>query len=124
MVGSVTHALILSFLLLVPALDAQQAPRRPRGIYAVVKVEDIITQQQESNPSITSAQLDTYFNGFYLDLLNDPGVSGLALQVHWDTLNPNSPSAANAYYWNPLDDAFAQAAAWDAQNPSGVPKTI
>jgi hypothetical protein len=82
-----------------------QTPRRPRGVYAVVNVEDAINQ----NPSLTPAQLDTYFNGFYQGLLADPAISGLALQVHWDTLNPNAPPAANAYFWNYVDDAFAQA---------------
>ena len=100
---------------------AQTAPRRPRGIYAVVNVEQAINQQK-GNP--TTAQLDTYFNIFYQSLLNDPAISGLTLQVHWDTVNPNAPPASNAYLWNYVDDAFAQAAAWNAQNPSGVPKTI
>jgi uncharacterized protein (TIGR03437 family) len=124
MVCSVRHAVIVSFLLLEPALVAQTALRRPRGIYAVVNVEGEITRQQKANPSITSAQLDAYFDSLYLNLLNDPAIAGLTLQVHWDTLNPNPPSAANAYFWNYVDDAFAQAAAWDAQNPSGTPKTI
>jgi uncharacterized protein (TIGR03437 family) len=44
--------------------------------------------------------------------------------VHWDTVNPNPPSAGNAYFWDYVDDAFAQSAAWDAQNPSGTPKTV
>src|SRR5580692_2972167 len=101
----------LSFLMLAPALVAQ-TPRTPRGIYTVVNVEDIINQ----NPSLTPAQLDSYFDGFYQGLLADPAISGLTLQVHWDTLNPNAPPAANAYDWNSVDDAFAQA--------SSVKKTI
>jgi hypothetical protein len=44
--------------------------------------------------------------------------------VHWDTLNPNPPGASNSYFWNFVDDAFAQAAKWDAQNPTLAPKTI
>jgi hypothetical protein len=99
------YALALSLLVLTPALVAQ-APRRPRGIYAVVPVEDIINQ----NSSLTPAQLDAYFDSFYQGLLADPAISGLALQVHWYTLNPNAPPAANAYDWNSVDDAFAQAA--------------
>ncbi len=90
--------------MIAPVLVAQ-TPRRPRGVYAVVNVEDAISQ----NPSLTPAQLDTYFNGFYQGLLADPAISGLALQVHWDTLNPNAAPAANAYFWNYVDDAFAQA---------------
>src|ERR1035438_8500047 len=85
-----------------------QTPRIPRGIYAVVKTEDLISQQQQANPSITTAQLDAYFNSLYQDLLSNPAVSGLTLQVHWDRLNPNPPAAANAYDWSLVDEAVPQ----------------
>jgi hypothetical protein len=98
------RSLVLSFFVIAPALVAQ-TPRIPRGIYTVVNVEDVINQ----NPSLTPAQLDTYFDGFYQGLLADPAISGLTVQVHWDTLNPNAPPAANTYFWNYVDDAFAQA---------------
>jgi uncharacterized protein (TIGR03437 family) len=111
------------FLALAPGLVAQ-TPRRPRGIYAVVNTEDLINLQQQANPSITTAQLDAYINSLYQDLLSNPAVSGLTLQVHWDRLNPNAPPAANAYDWTLVDDAFNQAVAWDAQNPAQAPKTI
>jgi hypothetical protein len=104
----VKYALVLSFLVLAPVLAAQA---RPRGIYAVVNVEDDIKSEQKANPSITSAQLNAYFNGFYQDRLSNPAIAGLTLQVHWDTLNPNPPAAANAYDWSTVDDAFNQAAA-------------
>ena len=113
----------LVVLMLAPALVAQ-TPRRPRGIYALVDTQKLIDQLQQTNPSITTAQLDVYFNGLYQDLLSNPAVSGLTLQVHWDWLNPNPPGAANPYLWNIVDDAFNQAAAWDAQNPGQTPKTI
>jgi uncharacterized protein (TIGR03437 family) len=108
---------------LAPALLAQN-PRRPQGIYAVVDTENLINLQQQANPSITATQLETYFVGLYQVLLSNPAVSGLTLQVHWDRLNPNAPPAANAYDWSLVDDAFAQATAWDAQNPGQPPKTI
>ena len=104
------HFLILGSLVLAPGLLAQSTPRRPRGIYTVVNVEDAINQQQAANPSVTTAQMDAYLDGLYQQLLADPAIAGLALQVHWDTLNPSPPSAANAYFWNYVDDAFAQAA--------------
>ncbi len=66
-----------------------------------------------ANPS--AAQLDTYFNGVYQNLLANPAISGLALQLHWDRLNPNPPAAANAYAWNISDDAFNQVAAWNSR---------
>jgi uncharacterized protein (TIGR03437 family) len=118
---SAKHVLVLSLLALAPGLVAQ-TPRIPRGIYAVVDTESLINQQ--TNPPITTAQLDAYFNSLYQDLLSDPAVSGLTLQVRWDRLNPNAPPAADAYAWNIVDDAFNQAAAWDAQNPAQAPKTI
>jgi uncharacterized protein (TIGR03437 family) len=110
-------------LTLAPALLAQ-APRRPRGIYAVVNTGGLSDMQQQANPSITTAQLDVYFNSLYQDLLTNPAVAGLTLQIRWDRINPNPPASANPYAWNVVDDAFNQAAAWDAQNPGQVPKTI
>jgi len=73
---------------------------------------------------ILMAQLDAYFNGLYAQLLGNPAVSGLTLQVHWDRLNPNPPTSSNPYEWNVVDDAFAQVAAWNAQNPTQLPKTV
>lgn len=116
---SVRRALALGCLALAPALIAQ-SPRRPRGIYAVVNVEDGIN----ANPSMSTAQLDNYFNNLYQGLLSNPAVSGLALQVHWDTLNPNPPGSAAPYLWNFVDDAFGQAAAWNTQNSTQAPKTV
>jgi len=80
---SAKHALVFSLLVLAPGLVAQ-TPRIPRGIYAVVDTEGLINQQASS---ITTAQLDAYFNSLYQDLLSNPAVSGLTLQVHWDRLN-------------------------------------
>jgi uncharacterized protein (TIGR03437 family) len=107
----------LGLVLLAPVLVAQV---RPRGIYAVVNVE----QNIKTNSSLTPAQLDAYFDGLYQDLLSNPAIAGATLQVHWDTLNPNPPGAANSYYWNYVDDAFNQAAAWNTQNPANAPKNI
>jgi hypothetical protein len=109
---------------LAPALGAQPAPRRPRGIYAVVNVTDNINQQKTGNPSITPAGLNTYFNQLYQDLLSNPAISGLTLQVHWDTLNPEAPAAAKPFNWTYVDDAFNQASMWNMQNPAKAPKTI
>ena len=114
----------LGFFVLAPVMLAQAQIRVPRGIYAVVNVEDGINQEQKANPSATTAQLDAYFNTVYQGLLNNPAISGLTLQVHWDTLNPNAPTSGAPYFWNYVDDAFAQAETWDAQNPAQTPKTI
>ena len=78
-----------------------------RGIYAVVHVEEYIKQFQKAN----SQQLDSQFDSLYQNLLSNPAIAGLTLQVQWNTLNPDPPSSANAYDWNSVDDAFAQATA-------------
>jgi len=122
--GWVRRSLGLSFLLLTPPLLAQTTPRRPRGIYAVVNIEENIKKEQAANPSITPAELKSYFVNLYGDLLGNPAVSGLALWVNWDALNPNPPAATNPYDWTYLDDAFGQASAWNVRNPAKVPKTI
>lgn len=104
----------------------QPRARVPVGIYAVVPVEKVVANQQTENPSITTAELDTYLDGFYTDLLNNPAVSGLALQIHWDTLNPNAPTDPNPYFWNYVDDAFTSVSQWNLNNPTATlnPKTI
>src|ERR1700693_2845836 len=104
----VKRALVLSLLVSVPVwlAQGQTTPRRPRGIYAVVNIMEQINVQQKANPSITPAQLDDYFNGLYQDLLSTPAVSGLVIYENWATLNPNPPTAANAYDWTYLAEAF------------------
>ena len=120
------RVLATGLFLLPPALLAQTepAPRAPRGIYALVNIEENITNQENANPSITPAQLESYFIGLYQQLLANPAVAGVVIYENWSTLNPNSPPAANAFDWSYLDDAFTQASAWSSQNPSQAPKTI
>jgi hypothetical protein len=120
----VRHALVLSFFVLALPMVAQPAPRRPRGIYAGVNIEENIKKAQAANPSITPAELKAYFVNLYQDLLSNPAVSGLGLWVNWDALNPNPPGAANPYDWTYVDDAFHQASAWNVRNPTKAPKTI
>jgi len=107
-----------------PALVGQQIPRRPRGIYAIVNIPENIKKEQAANPSITPSELEAYFVKLYLELLDNPAVSGLALWVNWAELNPNPPAAANPYDWSWLDDAFNQTSAWNGRNPTKAPKTI
>ena len=54
---------------------------------------------QKANPAITSAQWNAWFVNLYQHLVQVPAISGLALQVHWDTVNPGPPAAVNAYDW-------------------------
>lgn len=104
---------------------AKPSPRTPIGIYAVVPVDKEIAALKKGDPNITDAQLDAYFYEQYTGLFANPAVSGLALQIHWDTLNPYPPSDyPNAYYWDLVDLAFAEAEDWNLQHPDRTPKTI
>ena len=67
--------------------------RRPRGIYAVILAEHMAVQRS-INPSITDAQLHTYFTNLYGGLLNNPAASGLAIDVKWE-LPPRRAGARN-----------------------------
>jgi hypothetical protein len=107
---SLRRSLVVSFLLFAPAMLAQATPRRPRGVYTKVDISNYIAQQQQANPSITAAELEEALDALYEGLLADPAISGLELGVHWDLVNPNPPAGTNAYAWNYVDDAFAQAA--------------
>jgi hypothetical protein len=80
------------------------------GIYAKVNISDNIKQQRKANPSITPAELNHYFDNLYQDLLDNLAISGLVLQVHWNTLNPNPPAATGPYDWSYVDDAFSEVA--------------
>jgi hypothetical protein len=55
---------------------AQPVPRTPRGIYAVVNVEENVKKEQAANPSITPAELKAYFVNLYQDLLGNPAATG------------------------------------------------
>jgi len=114
---------VVSLLVLAP-LVMGQSPRRPRGIYAIINIDSDIDQQQKANPSITTAELHAYLANRYNTLLNNPAVSGLALQIGWSTLNPNPTSSAQPYDWSWLDDAFSSVATWNAHNTAAAPKTI
>ncbi len=102
----------------------QTGPRRPRGIYVELHVDLEIDQQEKAHPSITPAQLHTYFQDLYGSLLDNPAVSGLAVGINWKRLNPNPPSSTQPYDWSDLDDAFGSVAAWNAAHPGSAPRTI
>jgi len=114
--------LISLFLPLFAALTDAKAQRIPIGIYAVVPVERVVSPLQTEG--VTVSGINSYLLSFYAGLLNNPAVSGLTLQVHWDTLNPRHAQKANPYFWDYVDDAFSAVQAWNANHPSGVPKGV
>jgi hypothetical protein len=102
------------------AARAQTSPNRPRGIYAVVDVADQVALWKKADPGITETELASDFAALYSELLTNQAISGLAIQVHWDTLNP-----LPQYYDSPYDWSFLQPA-FDAiqQNSAFSAKTI
>jgi hypothetical protein len=108
------YALLTS--LLAPALMADcpttgcGKPRTPQGIYALVNVDDYVMQYEETNPSPTTAQIESYFaNNVYPGLLGNPDVSGITLYVDWSTLSANAPPVPPD--WTLVQDLLDQAGA-------------
>jgi len=122
MSDSVKHAFVMGLLLFSPVENRAKAQQVPLGIYAVVHVEEVVSPYQVDG--LSRPAIDRKLVSFYGSLLDNAAVSGLALQIHWDTLNPHSPSHANPYFWNYLDDAFSAVQSWNTSNPSLAPKTI
>ncbi len=87
-------------------------PRRPIGVYAKVVLSDVIKPN-------TNADWNSYFDCLYWNLLSNPAISGLALQVNWDLVN----TATNVYDWHYVTSAFNQVSNWNTLNPQ-TPKTI
>lgn len=121
---SFKHSLVITLFWLLPAQKDAKAQRVPAGIYAVVPVERVLAAKYSRTIDVLPSAVNTYLNGFYAGLLNNPAVSGLTLQIHWDTLNPNPPTDAAPYFWDYVDDAFSAAQTWNTNNPSGTPKTV
>src|SRR5580692_5226222 len=105
------RAAIFSVLLLPPAYAQTTPVRRPQGVYSFFIVDLAAGAERTANPSITSAQLHAYMQKLYATALNNPAVSGLALDNTWSTLNPNPPSDPQPYDLSWLDDAFSTVAA-------------
>jgi hypothetical protein len=85
--------------------------RRPLGIYATVKISDVIAQDP-------GADWTSYFDCYYAALLANPAVSGLTVEAHWDVLEPSR----GLYDFRYVQAAFDQVVAWNTQ--SATQKTI
>jgi hypothetical protein len=115
----------LAILLALLVSARTEAQRVPIGVYAVVPVEDVVNAKKAASEGITTAEMDLYLtDNFYAGLLDNRAVAGLTLQIHWDTLNPNPPGNANAYFWNYIDDAFSSVSTWNSDHRNATPKTI
>jgi hypothetical protein len=68
--------------------------RGPAGIYAIVKLDDRITDATmavKSGKPGTPATLDAALTTYYGYLLENPAVSGLLLLARWQDLSPGDP---------------------------------
>jgi hypothetical protein len=102
------------------------AQSRPRGLYAKID----ITAELNSHTSKTPKEFEKYLNGIFEDMLDNPAVSGLAIESHWSQLEPNAPPPPfelhppSPYVWTYLDDAVAAVSAYNLANSTQAPKTI
>jgi hypothetical protein len=118
---SVRHTLLIGLFLLLSAQQVARAQRVPTGIYAVVPVEKVVAPSQTeglSRKAVTSRLIS-----FYGGLRNNPSVSGLTLQIHWDTLNPHPPAHSSPYFCDYVDDAFSAVQSWNGDHPAATAKT-
>jgi hypothetical protein len=138
--ASSLRALLVGSWLLAPVMMAQgiisTVPREPQGIYATLLLGPHYNQalafagSTPQSPNTTLTPADEIYINYLITLLRNPAISGLAPQVGWAYLNPNSPGpdSANplpgAYNWSPLDDVFIAVDRWNHKHPDSPPKTI
>jgi hypothetical protein len=86
--------------------------------------------QENRSQATTLAPADAAVVNYIDNLLDNPAVSGVALEITWKLLNPGNPGSdpsnppAGTYNWNPLNDVFTAVTDWNAANPTARPKTI
>ena len=108
--------------------------RVPKGIYARVALDDAANQAETAaypgnSPAYPNPTADAILIKYFTTLLDNPAISGLALEISWISVNPNSPGpflheAAGAYTWNALDDAFIAVDQGNRTHAWSTPKTI
>jgi len=98
--------------------------RRPLGIYAHMDLSNLANGRKKALNRNSTSGSDASLDSLYQGLLANPAISGLAVGVHWDQVNPNPPSSSQAYDWSDLDDVFNQVSMWNTKNPAQTPKTI
>ena len=135
-IGTLISLLFLtSTLALAQGFPGPVPPRAPKGVVALVLLDDAVNQAQlgaypGTPPPYPNPAADTVLVAYFTTLLNNPAVSGLALAVKWSFLNPNDPGpdpfhpAPGAYTWNSLDDAFIAVDQWNRAHSGQSPKII
>jgi hypothetical protein len=94
----------LSFVVIAGASAAYAAPRAPQGIYAKIDISDYVAAK-----GLKQRGDDDALKRLYNSVLENPAVSGIALQVHWRFVQPDQPPAE--LNWDYIDDAFERAKA-------------
>lgn len=105
------------------------APRGPKGLYALVRLEDAINHAA-GNGGATGvcavnppSNIDSALQNYFGLLLNNSAVSGIVLMAQWcriDTVDPDT--GASNPGWSYLDDAFKAINTWNAAAPPGTPR--
>jgi len=114
--------------------QAGPGPRVPKGLYTNFLLGGAVNQAQKAASSVNPAlpdypnpAADAILVNYFMVLLDNPAVSGLAPQIPWQLLNPNNPAHPEigpAYIWNPLDDVFTAVDKWNKSHPFLPKKTI
>ncbi len=128
-----------------PNAAAPVVPRVPRGVYSNFLLDALVNNALNlvsapgsepavlpfrPRPTATLAPEDAAIVNYLTTLLDNPAISGLAPQIPWYLLNPNSPGTdpsnplPGAYLWNPLNDVFIAVDQWNAAHPDVPAKTI
>jgi hypothetical protein len=111
------------------------APSAPKGVYALLHLDGAVSLAQTAAyigppPPYPNPAADTVLVAYLTTFLNNPAVSGLAVEIPWDFINPNDPGpdafrpAADAYLWNWFDDVFIAVDQWNRTHHDLAPKTI
>jgi hypothetical protein len=118
------------------SLSAQAGPDShvPKGLYINFLLRDAVNQAQQAASSVNPAlpdypnpAADAILVNYFMVLLDNPAVSGLAPMMTLQLLNPNNPAhpeTGPAYIWNPLDDVFTAVDKWNTSHPFLPRKTI
>lgn len=133
---------VTSTLALTQGLPGPLSPRVPKGLYTNFILSGLVNQAEAAaypppavapqypNPNGTPGLVDEVLIKYFLTLLSNPAVSGLAPQMEWADLSPNNPGpdphfpAPGAYAWNPMDDVFIAVTLWNLTHIGAPPKTI
>jgi hypothetical protein len=102
---------------------SERGPRIPLGIYAKDDISIDIANLKSDKQATDPASLNDYFINLYQLVLKERAVSGLEIQIHWDTVNPNPPGTppADSPCVVALEDAAGQASQdKPGQSPDGT----